>query len=309
MMLELQNISVSFSAGHGVQAVRDVSLSVPDGSKIAIVGETGSGKSVLLLAVLRLLPKTAAVSGSAVLDGRNLFSLSEKELCAIRGSVISYVPQGGGSSMNPLYTVGYQVGEPLMEHRGYSRAQAFAASIPLLKRFSLGNEERLAHAYPHTFSGGMRQRAMVAMGISAGSKIIFADEPTKGLDPRRVELVAETLNLLENETLICVTHDLDFAAAISKTICVMYSGQQLESGDSAELLSNPLHPYTKAMVAAIPRNGMTVPPIFFKDAGTQDESSGCSFRRRCPYATERCSEMPPMLDLENRKVRCWMYAD
>ena len=165
MMLELQNISVSFSAGHGVQAVRDVSLSVPDGSKIAIVGETGSGKSVLLLAVLRLLPKTAAVSGSAVLDGRNLFSLSEKELCAIRGSVISYVPQGGGSSMNPLYTVGYQVGEPLMEHRGYSRAQAFAGSIPLLKRLTLGNEERLDHASPKNYSGRMRKRERVDMGM------------------------------------------------------------------------------------------------------------------------------------------------
>ena len=161
-MLELEHISVRFAAGHGVQAVEDVTLTLEDGGRLAIVGETGSGKSVLLLAVLQLLPGSALVSGSARLDGEDLFAAGQKRLREIRGGVISYVPQGGGASLNPLYSVGFQVGEPLMEHRGYSKKKAFLASIPLLKRFQLGREEQLAKGYPHTFSGGMRQRAMVA---------------------------------------------------------------------------------------------------------------------------------------------------
>ena len=204
-MLELEHISVRFAAGHGVQAVEDVSFTLEDGGRLAIVGETGSGKSVLLLSVLRLLPKSALVSGSARLDGEDLFAAGQKRLREIRGGVISYVPQGGGASLNPLYSVGFQVGEPLMEHRGYSKKEAFLASIPLLKRFQLGREEQLARGYPHTFSGGMRQRAMVAMGISAGARIIFADEPTKGLDQKRVTLVADTLNRLETEALLCLS--------------------------------------------------------------------------------------------------------
>ena len=137
-MLELEHISVRFAAGHGVQAVEDVTLTLEDGGRLAIVGETGSGKSVLLLAVLQLLPGSALVSGSARLDGEDLFAAGQKRLREIRGGVISYVPQGGGASLNPLYSVGFQVGEPLMEHRGYSKKNAFLASIPLLKRFQLG---------------------------------------------------------------------------------------------------------------------------------------------------------------------------
>ena len=246
-MLELEHISVRFAAGHGVQAVEDVTLTLEDGGRLAIVGETGSGKSVLLLAVLQLLPGSALVSGSARLDGEDLFAAGQKRLREIRGGVISYVPQGGGASLNPLYSVGFQVGEPLMEHRGYSKKKAFLASIPLLKRFQLGREEQLAKGYPHTFSGGMRQRAMVAMGISAGARIIFADEPTKGLDQKRVDLVADTLNRLETEALLCVTHDLQFAAAVCRRVCVMYAAQQVEYGSAAQVLGQPLHPYTQAL--------------------------------------------------------------
>ena len=278
-MLELEHISVRFAAGHGVQAVEDVTLTLEDGGRLAIVGETGSGKSVLLLAVLQLLPGSALVSGSARLDGEDLFAAGQKRLREIRGGVISYVPQGGGASLNPLYSVGFQVGEPLMEHRGYSKKKAFLASIPLLKRFQLGREEQLAKGYPHTFSGGMRQRAMVAMGISAGARIIFADEPTKGLDQKRVDLVADTLNRLETEALLCVTHDLQFAAAVCRRVCVMYAAQQVEYGSAAQVLGQPLHPYTQAMVRAMPENGMHVQEGFAPETVS---GSGCRFRARCP---------------------------
>lgn len=279
-MLELEHISVRFAAGHGVQAVEDVTLTLEDGGRLAIVGETGSGKSVLLLAVLQLLPGSALVSGSARLDGEDLFAAGQKRLREIRGGVISYVPQGGGASLNPLYSVGFQVGEPLMEHRGYSKKKAFLASIPLLKRFQLGREEQLAKGYPHTFSGGMRQRAMVAMGISAGARIIFADEPTKGLDQKRVDLVADTLNRLETEALLCVTHDLQFAAAVCRRVCVMYAAQQVEYGSAAQVLGQPLHPYTQAMVRAMPENG-----CMFRRA---------LLRRRCPAAVAGSGPAVPM---------------
>ena len=304
-MLELEHISVRFAAGHGVQAVEDVTLTLEDGGRLAIVGETGSGKSVLLLAVLQLLPGSALVSGSARLDGEDLFAAGQKRLREIRGGVISYVPQGGGASLNPLYSVGFQVGEPLMEHRGYSKKKAFLASIPLLKRFQLGREEQLAKGYPHTFSGGMRQRAMVAMGISAGARIIFADEPTKGLDQKRVDLVADTLNRLETEALLCVTHDLQFAAAVCRRVCVMYAAQQVEYGSAAQVLGQPLHPYTQAMVRAMPENGMHVQEGFAPETVS---GSGCRFRARCPYAQAQCEAMPPLVAVNDRKVRCWRYA-
>lgn len=308
-MLEIEHISVRFAAGHSVQAVEDVSLTLAEGSRMAIVGETGSGKSVLLLAVLQLLPPNAQVSGAVRLDGEDLFQMSRKRLQEIRGGVISYVPQGGGASLNPLYSVGFQVGEPLMEHRGYSKKAAFRASVPLLRRFNLGREEQLARAYPHTFSGGMRQRAMVAMGISAGARIIFADEPTKGLDEKRIAMVADTLNRLEEETLLCVTHDLKFAAGVCREVCVMYAAQQVELGSAGEVLRRPLHPYTQAMVDAMPENGMKCSAGFAPEHGpAADPAEGCRFRARCPYARERCRTMPPLAEVGTRKVRCWKYA-
>lgn len=228
----------------------------------------------------------------------------------IRGGVISYVPQGGGASMNPLMRVGFQVGEPLMEHRGYRKKQAVAASIPLLKRFNLSREEEMVRAYPHTFSGGMRQRAMVAMGISAGAKIILADEPTKGLDRRRVELVGQTLNLLKEETLLCVTHDMAFARTISQEICVMYAAQQVEMGPTEELLTNPLHPYTRDMIAAMPENGMQCQSVGFAPAhGSYLHCSrGCRYQDRCRERCERCKTVPPMVEINGHMVRCWKYV-
>ncbi len=307
-MLELEHISVCFTSGHSVQAVEDISLKIPDGSKIAIVGETGSGKSVLLLAILRLLPENAVVSGSARIDGEEIFEMSPKRLNTIRGGVISYVPQGGGGSLNPLYSIGFQVGEPLMEHRGYKRKQAFAASIPLLKRFQIGNEERRARDYPHTFSGGMRQRAMIAMGISAHARILFLDEPTKGLDGKRIHRVEEALKLLREETILCVTHDLHFAVRTSRFLCVMYEGQQVEYGTTQEIWDNPLHPYTQAMLDALPENGMKYQNGLTTEPPKKTAVQGCRYRYRCPYREIRCDRMPPLFKVGERKVRCFRYA-
>lgn len=305
-MLKIENVSIHFASDQKVQAVEDFSLNVEKGEKVAIVGETGSGKSVLLAAILRLLPKEAEVSGQVFLNGENIFEVDTKRLNQIRGGMMSYIPQGGGASFNPLYTIGFQVGEPLREHRGYSKKMSFLSSIPLLKKFNFGNEERIASSYPHMLSGGMRQRAMVAMGIAAGAKMIFADEPTKGLDQKRIQLVTKALNYLEEEALLCVTHDLKFAAEIAKKICVMYSAQQVEYGTALEIIQNPLHPYTEAMISAMPENGMKLTMGFHKSGdGTED---GCRFYARCGYAGEQCKKRPPEIMMGNRMVRCWKYA-
>ena len=307
-MLEIKNVSVRFSANSDVQAVEDVSLTLPEGGKMALVGETGSGKSVLLLAILRLLPDSARTEGSVLLDGVNIWELPRRELCRLRGGVISYVPQAGGSCMNPLMKVGFQVGEPLMEHKGLKKKEAVARSIELMRRFNMGSGE-LAAAYPHTFSGGMRQRAMVAMGISAGARIVLADEPPKGLDEKRVALVAEALSCLEQETLLCVTHDLLFAGKISRQICVLYAAQQVELGRTEEILYDPLHPYTRDMVRAIPENGMEVDRAGFAPPHTGYAGAGCRYKHRCPHRSAACDRMPPLMEVGERKVRCWLYAD
>ncbi len=309
-MLELKDVSVEFVSENSVLAVDNMSMQLADGSKTAIVGETGSGKSVLLLAVLRLLPSNARVSGSILLNGEEILTAEKKRLRQIRGGEISYIPQGGGASMNPLMKVGYQVGEPLMEHRGYRKRRAVEAGTALLRKFNLIEEERLARSYPHTFSGGMRQRAMVAMGIAAGAGIVLADEPTKGLDKRRIALVAEAMGMLEKETLLCVTHDMNFAKTISGNICVMYAAQQVEYGTAEEVLENPLHPYTCDMIQAMPENGMK-----YEDAGFAPShgsylhcDTGCRYQARCRERMECCMRTPPLADVNGHKVRCWKYA-
>ena len=306
MLIEVKDLSVTFSAAHSVQAVQGVSLSMEQGQKTAIIGETGSGKSVLLLAMLRLLPPSARVGGSVLFDGRELLLLKEKEMESIRGAQVAYVPQGSGGSLNPLLRVGFQVGEPLMRHGGLRKKQAVEESVRLLARFQIGSEEQRARSYPHTFSGGMKQRALVAMGISAGARVILADEPTKGLDEGKVAQVREVFLSLGEQTLLCVTHDLNFAGAVAQDIHVMYASQQVECAPTAELLGNPLHPYTRDMIRAMPENGLEASRGF---APPHSENvSGCRYRSRCRDCTALCENAPPMAEVtKQHRVRCWRY--
>lgn len=306
-MLEIENLSVSFSSSGETLAVQDVSFRVEAGHTTVMVGETGSGKSVLMLAVLQLLPPTASVTGSAFLDGVNLLTLPEKKMSKIRGAKIGYIPQSGGGSMNPLLRVGFQVGEPLMEHRGYSKKEAEKASVSLLRQFGLGEEEAVARAYPHQLSGGMRQRAMIAMGAAADAPILFADEPTKGLDSQRVELVVEAFARLTGKTILCVTHDLEFAEAISDEIAVMYAAYLVELSTKEAFFAEPLHPYSKALLFSQPKYGLQC-TIGFAPPREAEGKSGCPFFKCCPERGERCKQMPPMVSVGTRKVRCWLYA-
>jgi len=307
MLIEISDLSVSFLGAQSVQAVNDVKLTLVEGQKTAIIGETGSGKSVLLLAILKLLPTTAQVSGNIMYNGKNLLKLSEKELRMIRGAQIGYVPQGSGNSLNPLLNVGMQIGEPLVQHRGYNKKQAFNKSVALLQRFHIGMAEQRARNYPHTYSGGMKQRALVAMGISAGAQLILADEPTKGLDDEKIEQVKTAFLSLEKQSILCVTHDINFASAIAQSIGVMFASQLIEYGPKEALLNKPLHPYTKDMMNAMPENGLNIPAVFSSTTNVTD--GGCPYKLRCAVADERCDKMPPLIDAgENHKVRCWQYA-
>lgn len=305
-MLSIENISVSFPGTQTVYAVREVSLSLQRGQKVAIIGETGSGKSVLLLAILQLLPPNAQASGIVKWQERDLLKLTPKQLRKVRGAEIAYVPQGGGASLHPLLTVGFQVAEPIITHRDVSREEALNQGVKLLERFQIKPAAKRAKTYPHTYSGGMRQRAMVAMGISAGAEVILADEPTKGLDEERIRQVKEAFHSLVDQAILCVTHDLRFARSVAEVINVMYAGEQVEVAPTEQLLNEPLHPYTQDMVAALPENGLRSTAGF---ASTRtEETEGCPYRDRCRFAHKKCGQNPPMLAISSQhKVRCWLY--
>lgn len=305
--MEIKDLSVQFGKADSAQVLQDMNLTLCERDKIAIIGETGSGKSILLLTVLGLLPEQAVVSGSVTYQNKSLLTMGRKELDKIRGYEISYIPQGSGSSMNPLMKVGLQIGEPLMIHKDYTKKNAIAESVRLLRLFNIGHEEKRALDYPHTFSGGMKQRALIGMGIAAGASIIFADEPTKGLDERRIRMVEESFELLEDKTWICVTHDLNFAKKIGQKISVMYSSFQVEYGEAEDIFADPYHPYTKDILRAMPENGLQHNRKFSEKG--KIVRTGCRYQNMCEEASEKCQIAPPMVECKNgRKVRCWNYA-
>ena len=307
LIIDIKNLYVGFGGTDSPKALNDFHLQVFKRDKIAIIGETGSGKSVMLQALLRLLPKSANIQGNIYYQGKNLLMLERKELDRIRGNKISYVPQGSGNSLNPLLSIGFQISEPLLVHKKISKKNMMSRAIELMKKFNLGNEEQTCYKYPHTFSGGMKQRALIAMGISTDADVILADEPTKGLDNSRIEMVKDAFKLLADKTIICVTHDINFATEISNILCIMYSSELLEEGKTQEVINNPLHPYTQDIIAAMPENGLRC-----KQFNMRKELilSGCKYINNCIYATERCKKSPPLIFFsEDRKVRCWKYAE
>jgi peptide/nickel transport system ATP-binding protein len=307
-MLKLENITVRFGVPENNPVVNDVSLTVEPLDKIGIIGETGSGKSILLLTMLKMLPKSALVSGKLLFDNRDILQMNRKEMAGIRGKIISYVPQGSGNSLNPLLTIGYQIGETLIYHEKIKKKEAVERAIDILRSFDIGNEEKIVQTYPHCLSGGMKQRVLIAMGIASGSPIIFIDEPTKGLDSRRVNMVIESFKLLKDRTILCVTHDLVFAKHIAEKILVMYASQQVEFANKGEFFSEPLHPYSKALLQALPENGLHVNMGFAPPNNEYENINGCLFSNRCPDRNSRCHLRPPLVDVYGRKVRCWNYV-
>lgn len=302
-MLKIQNLTVQFRLPQGaITALEGINLTLNDGEKLCIVGESGSGKSVLMLAILCLLPDNARVSGRILLDGEDLLQKSRKELTKILGVKLSYVPQGSGNSLNPLLRLGFQVSESLVEHHRLSRRDVDRRSAQLLRKFHLGDEEKLVHSYPHTLSGGMRQRVLLSLGIAPEAPYLVADEPTKGLDSDRVGLVADCFNSLDGCSLLCVTHDLTFAQQVADRIAIIYAGQMIECEVTDRFFRSPRHPYSKALLDAIPERGLNAIGGF--SLGHGDYSNACRFYSRCPRRTAQCQTQPKDYWDGERMVKC-----
>lgn len=307
-LLLIRNLTVEFPGPGGpIRAVDGVDLEIEKGERVALVGETGSGKSVLLLALLRLLPAGARIAGEVLYRGRNLLRLSEEELYRIRGRELAYIPQGTGNAFNPVLTVGTQVAEPLVVHLGMKKKPAFSKAVCLLEQLGIPEASKRAFDYPHHYSGGMKQRALVAMGVAAGPQILLADEPTKGVDWERREEILNLFQSLTGKTILNVTHDLWFAEKFAERVAVMYAAQIVEVAPQSEFFQQPLHPYAEALLEAMPARGLQPLPGYAPEHASYDDP-GCRFRMRCPRAFHRCREKPPLLEENGRRVRCWLYA-
>ncbi len=302
-MLEIEDLKVYFRTNAGiVKAVDDVSFEVRKGENFTIIGESGSGKSVLAQAILRLLPKNAEICGRIIFNGKDLLKLSEKEMRRIRGKEIAWIPQSQ-TSLNPVLNVGFQCAEPLMEHFRMDKKSAFARIIRIFEFLGIGGNR--IREYPHQFSGGMRQRVLVAMGISADPKLIIADEPTKGLDASKRSQIVELFRKIGDKTMLIITHDINFAENLADRIAVMYCGKIVEVSPAKEFFREPLHPYSRGLLDSLPSRGLK--PIKGFQPSMINPPKGCRFRERCEFAREICKDEPPLISLNGRFVRCWLY--
>ena len=315
-LLELDHVSTHYVSARGtrvVKAVDDVSLRIEAGETLGIVGESGSGKSTLALTIQRLLPPAARItSGRMLFEGEDLLQLPASEMRRIRGKRIAMILQDPMASLNPLFTIGDQVGEPLRVHNGAGRRSAWRKAGDLLKGVRIPSPETRLGQHPHEMSGGMRQRIVGAIGISCEPRLLIADEPTTSLD---LTIQAQYLALLRDLqrahglALIFITHNLGIVAKMCDQLAVMYAGRVVEYGPVRQLFRAPSHPYTKALLASIPRMNDDRQRLTAIDGQPPDLAApppGCSFAPRCVEVMERCRvEAPPETKLEGRTVRCW----
>ncbi len=299
-ILDIRNLSVSFKTNSGpFKAVDGIDLSLDAGAIHSIVGESGSGKSVSMLAVMGLLPWTATITADKMeFDGIDLLKISKKERRKIIGKDISMIFQEPMSSLNPCFTVGWQIRETLRTHLNMSKSQAQARVIELFKLVGIPDPEKRTRAYPHQLSGGMSQRVMIAMALACDPKLLIADEPTTALD---VTIQAQILDLLMDlqkrlgMTLILITHDMGVVAEMAQTVSVQYAGQKVEEQKVEALFRTPRHPYTAALLSALPARATSkiLPTIPGVVPGQFDRPPGCLFAPRCAHATDIWNEKPP----------------
>lgn len=302
-LLEVKNLNTSFKIGVGtVQAVRGVSFHVKEAESIGIVGESGSGKSVTMLSVMGLLPNYATITADSLLfDGKELTKMTPKELRALHGSDIGMIFQDPMTSLNPLFTVQNQLMEPLRIHQHMNRAQAKARALELLKLVEIPDPEARLKQYPHEFSGGMRQRVMIAIAIACNPKMVIADEPTTALDVTIQAQVLELMSELKEKydtSMILITHDLGIVAEVCDTVAVMYAGRIVEQGTLEDVFDHTKHPYTEGLFNSLPniqnRTAM-LKPIKGLMPDPTNLPEGCAFAPRCDYATDECSKRCPKL--------------
>ncbi|MCY3669575.1 MAG: ABC transporter ATP-binding protein [Alphaproteobacteria bacterium] len=321
--LDVKDLQTWFYTRQGiVKAVDGVSFNLRKGETLGIVGESGCGKSITALSVMRLVPDPPGriIGGRVTLDGRDLLDLDEAEMRLVRGNDISMIFQEPMTSLNPVLTIGYQIAEALILHRDMSRTEALSRAVEMLDMMRIPEPAQRAREYPHQLSGGMRQRAMIAMALACNPKVLIADEPTTALD---VTIQAQILDLivrLQQElgtAVILITHDLGVVAETTQRIIVMYAGRKVEEADVVPLFANPMHPYTHGLMASVPRLAIMsgedaaaaerleeipgiVPPL-------NDLPPGCAFAPRCRFADDRCrAEYPPYLEKQpGHWAACW----
>ncbi|HJH25682.1 MAG TPA: dipeptide ABC transporter ATP-binding protein DppD [Methanophagales archaeon] len=310
-LLSIQNLKAHFHTEDGaVRAVNDVDLVIEEGETLGLIGETGCGKTVLGLSILRLLSENTKVEGEILYRGKDLLTLSDDEMRKIRGKEIAMIFQNPLTSMNPVLTIGTQISEPFELHQGLKKKDAIQKVIAILKLVRIPSPSERINEYPHEFSGGMRQRAMIAMGLACEPSLIIADEPTKGLD---VTIQAQVVELMKELTtnsktsMLLITHDLGVAAELCDNIAVMYPGEIVEYADIKELFKNPKHPYTQGFLGSLPGRGLK--PMNGMSPSLIDLPEGCKFHPRCPFARERCkNKRPEMVEIGKKHfVRCFLY--
>jgi peptide/nickel transport system ATP-binding protein len=310
-LLAIENLKVAFQTPAGkVRAVDGATLKLREAETLALVGETGCGKSTIAHSVLNLLPENADFHGKIIYKGQNLLILPEIELAQLRGKEISLIMQNPALALNPVLTIGHQITEPLILRCRLKKSEAILAAKELLKKLRFKGPSHAIRAYPFEMSGGMKQRVLIGISVILNPKVIIADEPTKGLDSRLREMVLEELTLIRemnHSSLILITHDLNAAREISDRIAVMYAGEILESGATQEFFGEPLHPYSKALLESLPERGFN--PIPGVSPLMIHPPEGCKFHPRCPEKKEICSKQrPDFVRTRNRDVKCVLYS-
>ncbi len=320
-LLEVKNLKTQFFTQDGVvRAVDDVSFYVMPGETLGVVGESGSGKSITGLSLMRLIPSPPGkiVNGEVIFNGRNVLTMSDEQVRSIRGNEIAMIFQDPMTSLNPVLTINRQISESLILHMGMNKEQAKQRAIELLSMVGIPNPESRVDQYPHQFSGGMRQRVMIAMALSCNPKLLIADEPTTALD---VTIQAQILDLMRNlqtETgagVIMITHSMGVVAGMADRVQVMYAGHIVETASTEEIFANPRHPYTVGLMKSIPRldarTKSKLEPIRGLPPDLIDLPDICPFVPRCNYAQEKCEQKnPPLLEVKpGHFSACWFWED
>ena len=319
-MIQIKNLHVQFSTyGGQVQAVRGVSFDLHKGETLAIVGESGCGKSVTSQSIMRLIPAPPGkiTSGSILFKGQDLTKLSEKKMRDIRGADISMIFQDPMTALNPTLRVGEQIAENIMQHENISKEKAKEKAFETLELVGIPNPKERLKQYPHEFSGGMRQRIVIAMALVCNPEVLIADEPTTALDVTIQAQILELFKDIQQKTdvsIVLITHDLGVVAQVADRIAVMYAGKIVEIGTRRDIFYTPQHPYTKGLLRSVPRLDLyesELVPIAGSPPDLFAPPSGCSFAPRCPYVMEVCDRMYPVSTKlkESHQVHCWLQDE
>ena len=308
-ILKLTHLKVHFPTQDGfVKAVNTVALEIANGEKLGLIGETGCGKTVLGMTIIRLLQPATKIEGKIWYKGKELLRLSEEEMRKTRGKEIAMILQNPTTSLNPVLKVGDQIAEAIWLHQGLDKRAAKEKAVEMLEAVKIPSAEKRANEYPHQFSGGMKERVMIAMGLACNPSLIIADEPTKGLDVTiKMQIIKLMKEVTKRKSMLFITHDLGVAAEICDNIAVMYAGELVEYAKTTDIFKNPMHPYTRGFLNSLPNRGLK--PIRGMSPSLIDLPSGCRFHPRCDHAEEICKNRhPEMVEVENgHSVRCFLY--